>query len=282
MGLNFRKSLAIGKLIRLNFSKSGVSASAGVKGARISIGKNGVRETISLPGTGLSWSERQAFKKRKKAEQSGSTEKNSQMKRNSKIKTFIWIAFVAGAFLLYRSGAFDEPIAKIKQMIAGKGTVMSVSETGNAVAGTSSAVGANNEIVNGSASSQGSDVQSTGDSSSLDGAAVTTDSSDNNGSSTSDTTEYNETMTTDAGVNDKTDLSPDGQSVNATKVTTVLLKDGSVVLDMETLFVASKSGEKFHKADCRHVKSIVIKNLIQYTTREEAVLEKEPCTVCNP
>jgi hypothetical protein len=62
----------------------------------------------------------------------------------------------------------------------------------------------------------------------------------------------------------------------------VVLKDGEVVLAKGTLFVASKSGEKFHKPDCRILGSIVKKNLVEYDSREDAAKEKDPCSICNP
>ena len=57
MGFNFRKSISLGKLFKFNLSKSGASVSFGRKGFRQSIGTSGnARTTISLPGTGLSYS----------------------------------------------------------------------------------------------------------------------------------------------------------------------------------------------------------------------------------
>jgi hypothetical protein len=54
MSINFRKSKKIGDFIRLNFSKSGVSATIGIPGLSINIGKNGMYLNCGLPGTGLS------------------------------------------------------------------------------------------------------------------------------------------------------------------------------------------------------------------------------------
>jgi len=57
MGLRFKKSVKLGKGFKLNVSKSGLSVSAGVKGARISANSKGrVTGTVGLPGTGLSYS----------------------------------------------------------------------------------------------------------------------------------------------------------------------------------------------------------------------------------
>lgn len=55
MGLRFRKSINIGPL-RLNFSKSGVGMSVGVKGFRVGRSAKGkTTATVSLPGTGISY-----------------------------------------------------------------------------------------------------------------------------------------------------------------------------------------------------------------------------------
>lgn len=73
MGLRYRKSINFGPL-RLNFSKSGIGYSYGVKGYRVTHTADGkVRTTMSVPGTGISHvTERPAAasrpKPRKKAE----------------------------------------------------------------------------------------------------------------------------------------------------------------------------------------------------------------------
>ena len=56
MGLRFQRRLTIVPGVRLNFSKSGVSTSLGVRGAHLTLGKT-PRVTVGLPGFGLSWTE---------------------------------------------------------------------------------------------------------------------------------------------------------------------------------------------------------------------------------
>jgi len=57
MGLNFRKSINLGKGFKLNIGKKSVGISGGVKGARVSVNSKGRKTaTFSLPGTGLSYS----------------------------------------------------------------------------------------------------------------------------------------------------------------------------------------------------------------------------------
>lgn len=57
MGLNFKKSINLGKGFKLNIGKKSVGISGGVKGARVSVNSSGRKTaTFSLPGTGLSYS----------------------------------------------------------------------------------------------------------------------------------------------------------------------------------------------------------------------------------
>jgi len=60
MGWRFRRSIKILPGIRLNLSRSGVSASVGVRGAHITVGHGKVRETVGVPGTGISYTETQS------------------------------------------------------------------------------------------------------------------------------------------------------------------------------------------------------------------------------
>ncbi len=55
MGFRFHKGISLGKLFRLNISKTGVGGSVGVKGLSLSTGPAGTRVTVGLPGTGLSY-----------------------------------------------------------------------------------------------------------------------------------------------------------------------------------------------------------------------------------
>ena len=66
MGLRFRKSIKIADGLKLNLSKSGVSLSAGKKGARYTVSSSGRRTaTVGIPGTGISYSKTFGTKKKK-------------------------------------------------------------------------------------------------------------------------------------------------------------------------------------------------------------------------
>ena len=56
MGFRFRKKVKIAPGIDLNLSKNGVSStSIGKKGATINLSRRGIKQTIGIPGTGLSY-----------------------------------------------------------------------------------------------------------------------------------------------------------------------------------------------------------------------------------
>lgn len=56
MGLRFRKSINLGKGVKVNLSKNGIGYSLGTKGVRVSkTAKGTTRKTLTLPGTGLSY-----------------------------------------------------------------------------------------------------------------------------------------------------------------------------------------------------------------------------------
>ena len=60
MGLRFRKSIKLGNLLKLNISKSGLSATVGKSGASLNIGKSGVYANVGpsvagVKGTGISY-----------------------------------------------------------------------------------------------------------------------------------------------------------------------------------------------------------------------------------
>lgn len=57
MGMRYRKSIGLGKGVRLNVGKGSLGISAGVKGAHVSINsKRGVTTSVGAPGTGVSYS----------------------------------------------------------------------------------------------------------------------------------------------------------------------------------------------------------------------------------
>lgn len=58
MGFRFRKAIKILPGLRLNLSKSGVSASVGAPGATVNVSERGTRGTVGVPGSGVSYSQK--------------------------------------------------------------------------------------------------------------------------------------------------------------------------------------------------------------------------------
>jgi hypothetical protein len=54
MPVRFRKIIKIAPGVKLNLSKGGVSFTFGKKGYHINVGKHGVRQTVGIPGSGIS------------------------------------------------------------------------------------------------------------------------------------------------------------------------------------------------------------------------------------
>jgi hypothetical protein len=55
VGLRFQKRLQIFPGVRLNFSRSGVSATIGMQGASVTLGRSGAHANLGLPGSGVSY-----------------------------------------------------------------------------------------------------------------------------------------------------------------------------------------------------------------------------------
>jgi hypothetical protein len=59
MGLRFHKAFSLIPGVKVNLSKSGPSLSVGGEGMHYNFGTKGSRETVGLPGSGLSYQETQ-------------------------------------------------------------------------------------------------------------------------------------------------------------------------------------------------------------------------------
>ena len=55
MGFRFRRSVRLFPGVRLNFSRSGISTTVGVRGATVTMGPRGSHLNVGIPGTGLSF-----------------------------------------------------------------------------------------------------------------------------------------------------------------------------------------------------------------------------------
>ena len=99
MGLRFRKSLSLGKGLKLNVGKKSVGVSAGGKGFRYSVNSSGRKtKSISVPGTGVSYVSTSSGKKsskgrNKKSRTQAQTKKASCFKSGCIVPTIIFCVF---------------------------------------------------------------------------------------------------------------------------------------------------------------------------------------------
>jgi len=112
MGFNFRKSKKILPGLRINLSKNGLGVSAGIRGARASLGATG-RKTLSagIPGSGLSY--RKTLRKSNSSEIDSSSENQSNLQNDYKTAKIVGWAFVV-VFIYSGFTNFNlQPVASI-------------------------------------------------------------------------------------------------------------------------------------------------------------------------
>lgn len=94
MAVHFRKSISIAPGVRLNLNKKSTSVSFGGKGFRQTISTTGRHTTtVSIPGTGISWTETTGKKS------SGSTLRSPAVKSK---KITLFLAIVGGMLGMHR------------------------------------------------------------------------------------------------------------------------------------------------------------------------------------
>jgi hypothetical protein len=115
MGFRFRRSIRILPGLRLNIGKRGVSASVGGRGAHITVGHGKVRETVGIPGTGLSYTATQGTHQ---AHQKGQGEAQEQpgsdvLPKGRAARGWLWVALlvvIVGAMAYEAAKATESPL----------------------------------------------------------------------------------------------------------------------------------------------------------------------------
>ena len=131
MGLNFRKSISLGKGLKLNLSKSGPSVSFGKSGFRQSVNLKGqARTTVGIPGTGIYYTKTSNVKnivggltgKNDDAKGKKSTKKDAEPKASKSTKA----AAAPAAKAAKNEELIRESQAKIEEFAAGIEALKSV------------------------------------------------------------------------------------------------------------------------------------------------------------
>lgn len=80
MGMRYRKSIGLGKGVRLNVGKGSLGISAGVKGAHVSVNsKRGVTTSVGAPGTGVSYSKTTGLGSKRQADSTSDYEPDTDL-----------------------------------------------------------------------------------------------------------------------------------------------------------------------------------------------------------
>ena len=103
MGMRFRKSINLGGGARVNISKSGIGGSIGGKGYRYTKKANGgTRNTVSIPGTGISYVKESGSKSKKK---SAEVKAIPQERIENHVEfAFFWIIYRVMGFITFPLG----------------------------------------------------------------------------------------------------------------------------------------------------------------------------------
>ena len=139
MGLNFRKSISLGKGLKLNLSKSGPSVSFGKSGFRQSVNLKGqARTTVGIPGTGIYYTKNtnvknvvsgltgkaQEAKNKKAAGKAAAEPKAAKAPKGTKAAAGVAAGAAAGATAAAAKPAVNEELiaaskAKVEEFAAG-------------------------------------------------------------------------------------------------------------------------------------------------------------------
>ena len=90
MAFRFQRRIKLFNGLSINFSKSGISTSVGVKGARMTFGHGKTRTTIGLPGTGLSHSTVVSNQAARVADENGANEQQPAMPTQRSWPATLW------------------------------------------------------------------------------------------------------------------------------------------------------------------------------------------------
>jgi len=104
MGFSFRRSIKVLPGIRLNLSRSGISTSIGVRGAHVTIGHGKVRETVGIPGTGISYTQMQGTHQEAHSEAQRQTSPDA-LPKGKAWRGWLWLAIIVAILIAFALAA---------------------------------------------------------------------------------------------------------------------------------------------------------------------------------
>ena len=315
MGFRFNKSIRIGKNFRVNLSKSGIGYSFGVKGYRVAkTAKVNIRQTASIPGTGISYVEEHKPNKNKFNNQKPPNRskikiillcilafiffefipaivatiflKKSNLKKSLKI-TFIALSWILNLFFIgatsYTNPNPNEttPVVALNEDSSTSSTETTTKELtteDNSESSTSTLENSSNTTTENTTIETTTETvtQSTSETilETTSKEVITTQSITQETTAKTTITETTTQPTTKEIVTEK----PTQATTQANKELT------TNNVEIKTLYVGNKSNGKLHKSSCRHAKKLLPENIVQFDSRDSAIAAgySDLCEVCNP
>jgi hypothetical protein len=115
VGFRFRRSVKVFPGVRINLSRSGISTSIGMRGAHVTVGHGKVRETIGLPGTGISYTQTQGTQQEARSE-AQPAEVIEPLPKGTAWRGWLWIALTIAILvaIFFATGCTGNGIVKAK------------------------------------------------------------------------------------------------------------------------------------------------------------------------
>ncbi len=315
MGFRFNKSIRIGKNFRVNLSKSGIGYSFGVKGYRVAkTAKGNIRQTASIPGTGISYVEEHKPNKNKFNNQKPPNRskikiillcilafiffefipaivatiflKKSNLKKSLKI-TFIALSWILNLFFIgatsYTNPNPNEttPVVALNEDSSTSSTETTTKELtteDNSESSTSTLENSSNTTTENTTIETTTETVTQSISETIlettSKEVITTQSITQETTAKTTITETTTQPTTKEIVTEK----PTQATTQANKELT------TNNVEIKTLYVGNKSNGKLHKSSCRHAKKLLPENIVQFDSRDSAIAAgySDLCEVCNP
>ncbi len=308
MGFRFNKSIRLGKNFRINLSKSGIGYSYGIKGYRITkTAKGKIRQTVSIPGTGISYSkEFKATKNNKGRNTSSKNNFNNLQPPNKNILKIILLCILSLILLplvpaiiataLFKKSNFKKSnkiVFIIFSWFLNFYLIGASTSTSTPNPDYSTPVIASKEDISTTKSEDTTELITTSENKSTNLESSSTDN-------TTEATTQNliqttkETTTKDIVENNTASTTIETTTEVTIQTTTLEVTTQPVTqaskelttnnIEFKTIYVGNKNNGKLHTSSCRHAKKLLPDNVIQFNSRQDAISAgySDLCKVCTP
>jgi hypothetical protein len=111
VGFRFYRRIKLFRGVRINVSRSGISTSIGVRGAHVTVGHGKVRETVGLPGSGISYTHVEGTHQEPRSE-AQAAEVAEPLPKGSAWRGWLWIGVALAVAVIAISRALGAATAE--------------------------------------------------------------------------------------------------------------------------------------------------------------------------